>query len=249
MKNKKINFKKIGIVLLRFVVFTIVGIVYELYLMIRAINKKVAKMFNSLRPSLKTLLIYALILGNIPNAFKTFKSVEGLEIGDTYIYNYITNVVEQEPTTENAEMPVEETKDATEETKTDVPACQLSVIECKIYNKALEVGLNESQAYVLLAISKHETGSWTSTLFVKHNNFGGLYNGAKGQFYSYSTQEEGLNAFVNLLKNRYYGQGLDTIQKIGSVYCPVGAGNDPQGLNQYWVPKVTQFYNAYTSGK
>lgn len=50
---------------------------------------------------------------------------------------------------------------------------------------------------------------------------------------------------VSLLQNNYFGKGLDTIEKIGAKYCPVGADNDPNGLNQYWVPGVTRIYNNY----
>ena len=61
----------------------------------------------------------------------------------------------------------------------------------------------------------------------------------------YNSLEEGLNGFVNLLKNRYFNRGLDTVDKIGAVYCPVGASNDPYGLNQHWIPNVTKYYNEY----
>ena len=122
-------------------------------------------------------------------------------------------------------------------------ACNLNEIECKIYNKAREVELTHEQAMMIVAISKHETGNWTSRAFKNKNNFGGVMcnTGLK----QYSSLEEGLNGFVNLLKNRYFNRGLDTVDKIGAVYCPVGASNDPNGLNQHWIPNVTKYYNEY----
>ena len=37
---------------------------------------------------------------------------------------------------------------------------------------------------------------------------------------------------------------LIPLKKIGAKYCPVGAENDPKGLNQYWVSGVTSIYNS-----
>jgi hypothetical protein len=121
--------------------------------------------------------------------------------------------------------------------------CSYGEIECKIYNKAIETGLTKEQALLVVSISKHETGNWTSNAFKNKNNFGGVMcnSGLK----KYATFEDGLNGFVNLLKNRYFNRGLDTIEKIGAVYCPVGATNDPTGVNQYWIPNVTNYYNEY----
>jgi predicted metal-dependent phosphoesterase TrpH len=140
----------------------------------------------------------------------------------------------------NFTVPVEKIVEETKNT------CQLSTeIECQIYNKAIEKELTHEQAILLVAISKHETGNWTSYNFKNKNNLGGLYNGSKGTFYSYESLESGIEAFVNLLKNRYFGKGLNTIEEIGNVYCPVGVSNDPNGLNQHWIPKVSQYYNNY----
>lgn len=50
---------------------------------------------------------------------------------------------------------------------------------------------------------------------------------------------------IDLLKNDYFNNGLTTIRTIGEVYCPEGAANDPNGLNKYWVPRVTNIYNQY----
>ena len=88
---------------------------------------------------------------------------------------------------------------------------KLNDIEKSIYNKSIESELTHEQAILLVAISRHETGNWTSDLYKNNNNFGGLYNGKEEKFYSYKSKEEGLQAFVNLLKNNYFGKGLNTI--------------------------------------
>lgn len=97
---------------------------------------------------------------------------------------------------------------------------------------------------IVVSISAHETGYWKSKLFKNKNNFGGITS--KGGFKKYDTFEEGLEGLVNLLQKYYFGQGRNTIEKIGAKYCPVGAKNDPKGLNKNWVPNVTSIYNYYS---
>ena len=175
---------------------------------------------------------------------------EVVEIVETTEEEVAEEIVTQEERTEVVEETVEivettEIIEIVEEIKEE-NTCYLSTeIECKIYNKAIENEMTHEQAILLVAISKHETGNWTSYNFKNKNNLGGLYNGKEGTFYSYETLEKGIEAFVNLLKNRYFGKGLNTIEEIGNVYCPVGAKNDPNGLNKNWIPKVSQYYNNY----
>ena len=123
--------------------------------------------------------------------------------------------------------------------------CSLGTIECKIYSKGKEYEMTDEQVYLLIAISRHETGNWSSSAFKNKNNFGGLMssNGLK----SYSSFDEGLDAFVSLLKNRYFNKGLTTVEKIQPVYCPVGAKNDPNNLNKYWKTNVKKYYDEYLS--
>jgi hypothetical protein len=117
--------------------------------------------------------------------------------------------------------------------------------EQAIYDKSIELGLTEKQAVLLIAISRHETGHWTSKAFIEKNNFGGIMWKNATEIKPFASYEEGLTYFVKHLKNNYFGKGLDTIEKIGAIYCPVGAANDPNGLNKYWVGGVTKFYNNY----
>ena len=37
-------------------------------------------------------------------------------------------------------------------------------------------------------------------------------------------------------------KGLDFISFLGMTYCPVGAANDPSGLNRNWIKNVKGFY-------
>ena len=116
-------------------------------------------------------------------------------------------------------------------------------IACKIYSKALENGLTREQSLIVVSISAHETGYWTSRVFKTKNNFGGVM--CNTGLRTYDNLESGLNHFVNLLTNYYFNQGLTTIEQIGNKYCPVGASNDPTGVNKNWIPGVTSIYNNY----
>jgi len=121
--------------------------------------------------------------------------------------------------------------------------CEYGIYECAIYDEALEQGLNENQAKISIAISQWETGHYTSSLFKNSNNIGGLYNSNAKKFYSYNSIEDGIEAYINNLKKGYFDKGLDTIEKIQTKYCPIGAENDPTGLNVNWTSGVTYYYN------
>lgn len=118
-------------------------------------------------------------------------------------------------------------------------------VEKDIYNKSIELGLTEKQAMLMIAISRHETGAWTSKAFKEKNNFGGIMWKNATEIKPFDSYESGLDYYVKHLRNNYLNKGLTTIEKIGAIYCPVGAANDPNGLNKYWVGGVTNFYNSY----
>lgn len=72
---------------------------------------------------------------------------------------------------------------------------------------------------IVLAIARLETGWFKSSAFLNRNNPGGLSRNEVPM--SFSTQEEGVEAFVSNLKHNYFDQGLDSPSKIGTKYCPV----------------------------
>lgn len=90
------------------------------------------------------------------------------------------------------------------------------------------------------AIALHESAYGKSNAILSYNNPGGLMNPATGSLFRYATLSEGLQSMGRTLYNRIRVDGLTTIEKLGSVYAPVGAANDPTGLNQHWVPNITE---------
>lgn len=94
---------------------------------------------------------------------------------------------------------------------------------------------------LMAAIALHETGRGTSNAVVNKNNPGGLMNPATGskELYVFDTLADGLDAMGRTLHNRIIKDGLNTIEKLGNVYAPIGATNDPNGWNQHWIPTVS----------
>lgn len=131
--------------------------------------------------------------------------------------------------------------EVTKYVKIEDKTCKMDKYSCMIYLVGKEYGLTDEQSFIAVAISKHETGNYTSSAFNNQNNLGGIFRG--GQLATFGSLEEGINEFIKLLKNSYFDKGLNTIEKIGNVYCPVGASNDPTGVNVHWIPTVTKYYN------
>ena len=95
---------------------------------------------------------------------------------------------------------------------------------------------------ILAAISMHETGNGTSSAFRNKNNAMGISN-ASGPV-EVGSVAESIDKMARLLgKGINEGTGpyanAKSIADIANVYAPLGAGNDPRNLNQFWTQGVT----------
>lgn len=99
-------------------------------------------------------------------------------------------------------------------------------------------GVNPVLVY---AIMMHETGYGTSKMVKERNNPAGLMG--SGSPFVFSSLAEGIDAAVANLYKLYISQGLVTIPDIQKKYAPIGAGNDPTGLNNNWINNVTSIAN------
>ena len=82
---------------------------------------------------------------------------------------------------------------------------------------SIKLGLDP---YLALAITLHETGcayncSW---LTKTHYNLGGL-KGSNGKYMSFSSMDEGIKQYLNILYNRYYSKGLTTPELMNPYYA------------------------------
>lgn len=117
--------------------------------------------------------------------------------------------------------------------------------ELKINNgtprELLKIACEEYNVDYILAISiaRVETGNFTSEVFLKYNNLGGLSNNYG--WYKYNTLIEGVNAYVSMLKIEYIDKGLDTPEKMQPKYCPNEDGT-------HWVLLVRQIMEEERNG-
>ncbi len=64
------------------------------------------------------------------------------------------------------------------------------------------------------------------------------------------TQTEWACATIKKNFERFQKSGEeDFIAFLGKRWAPVGAENDPEGLNRYWVDNVRYFYNLFRKGE
>ncbi len=69
-----------------------------------------------------------------------------------------------------------------------------------------------------------------------------------GGLMSFSSLEEGIDKMASNLKRNYIDKGLTTIEQIQKKYAPVGAANDPNGLNKNWINGVNKYYKMFSGG-
>ena len=98
---------------------------------------------------------------------------------------------------------------------------------------------------VLAAISRHETGGWTSNAFRNRNNAMGI-SGATGPR-TLSSHAASIEQMARGLANpRGYYRNANTIREMWGVYAPGPATgqpqqrNDPRNLNRHWGPGIAQ---------
>lgn len=57
----------------------------------------------------------------------------------------------------------------------------------------------------------------------------------------FGTWADGIDTVTRGLRNYYLDEGRTSVSLIQQKYCPVGAANDPTGLNSHWRDNVTRF--------
>ena len=92
---------------------------------------------------------------------------------------------------------------------------------------------------LLVAIAAQETSLETyGPAQSIHNAFG------MGPGIAYVTDAAGIRAAAENLAQNYVAQGITTIPAIAARWAPLGASNDPGGLNASWSSGVGQFFQA-----
>ncbi|MFD7521443.1 glucosaminidase domain-containing protein [Paenibacillus chitinolyticus] len=114
------------------------------------------------------------------------------------------------------------------------------------YGGAVEKSANKYgvDPALVAAIIMHETGNGSSNAARNKNNVGGMMDPKGGGLMTFKSLEAGIDAMVSNIKRNYIDAGLTSIDAIQRKYAPIGAKNDPNGLNKNWTKGVTSYYNA-----
>ncbi|MGE7924707.1 NlpC/P60 family protein [Viridibacillus arvi] len=110
----------------------------------------------------------------------------------------------------------------------------------KIISLSNELGIDP---VLFAAIAVHESDWGQSSAAINKNNIGGLMDPATNwsTVKVFPSLDEGIEAMGRTLYNRIIKDGKNTIEKLGSVYAPLDADNDPNHLNQYWIPRTKEY--------
>ena len=77
------------------------------------------------------------------------------------------------------------------------------------------------------------------------NNVAGIMG--NGGLRSFNSVDDCIGYTANMLKTKYIDQGLTSVGQIWQKYCPVGAGSDPNHLNDGWGSGVASFMQGFSS--
>lgn len=103
-----------------------------------------------------------------------------------------------------------------------------------------EARRNEICPIFLAAVAMHESAKGTSKLARQNNNVFGIFKG--GKYHRFDSVDECIKFSAKLLGGKLYAGGRnDTVAEIQKIYCPVGAANDPNGLNKHWLDGVLKY--------
>lgn len=95
---------------------------------------------------------------------------------------------------------------------------------------------------VLLSIGAAESGYYKVRFMLNYNNvYGGMTS--KGLI-KHDNLELGVLSYVRMMSRNYYAKGLDTINKIGKVYCPVFIDN-VKSASPHWINLVNRAKEKY----
>lgn len=98
------------------------------------------------------------------------------------------------------------------------------------------------------AIACHESADTTYQPAINaHNYFGYMVGSQSMTFKQFDSLEQGLTTCISNISRNYLYIGLN-YRQIQQKYCPVGAANDPNGLNSAWYEGVRSKYRNITGG-
>lgn len=98
---------------------------------------------------------------------------------------------------------------------------------------------------LVAGIMAHETGKGTSKMLRERLNPAGLMDPKTGMAtgQTFGSIEQGIAAASRTIAKNYR-RGGESIEGMAGIYAPVGAANDPRGLNRGWAAGVRRYSDA-----
>lgn len=93
----------------------------------------------------------------------------------------------------------------------------------------------------IFGLVSQESGAGVSKYAYSYNNVAGQLKKTKSGKYvpiQFKNVEECLERVCSRMQTVYIKEGRVVLSKVASKYCPVGAKNDPRGLNSHWLPGI-----------
>jgi hypothetical protein len=105
---------------------------------------------------------------------------------------------------------------------------------------------NGIEPALLASVMAQESGRGK---FLSGNNPGGIMDPATGwsKKMQFANLDAGISKTASVLSKNYKNAGGD-LSKLSQAYAPIGAANDPNGLNKNWLPGVQGFMGQMGGG-
>ena len=252
-------FKKIVTKLVNYIVkqigYLLVGVMYVTALLLDINYNFIKNRFIAKSESMQEFIIYVMLALSIYaiNDLMPIKKLSNLSIDLKNVVikaNALTvddadNVIDNNKVIEQEEVEVIEVED-TEKVDITFNGCDMDYTSCKIKEVAMLYGIDWKLS---IAIARHECGyqdgEYLSNAYKNKNNVGGMmyYDSTTktSKLMKFETIDAGIEAYISNLKRNYFDLGLDTIAEIQPKYAPIGAANDPYGLNNVWQIGVKSY--------
>lgn len=94
-----------------------------------------------------------------------------------------------------------------------------------------------------VSIGAAESGYYKVKYMLNCNNiYGGMGNNG---LIKHKNIEYGVLQYIRMLSKNYYAKGLDTVEKIGRIYCPVRTESGAKVASSHWIKLVNNAKNKY----
>lgn len=100
----------------------------------------------------------------------------------------------------------------------------------------------------LMAMAMHESANGTSKLARLNNNVLGVYDGKHKCYRKFRSVDDCIWYMTEQIAHSSYYHKCHTISDLQKIYCPIGANNDPKGLNSQWLSGVLSYMRKLNQG-